>query len=59
MTVNDIWAETNIDDISANMFTIFPNPASGFVKIQTNQILHEVRLMDLQVKTLQIYGVKD
>jgi len=59
MTVNDIWAETNIDDIPPNLFTIFPNPSSGFVNIKTDQIILEVRLMDLQGKTFQIYGVKN
>jgi hypothetical protein len=59
MTVNDLWGETSIDEIYAKLFNIFPNPASGFVNIQTDQIIKEVRLMDLQGKTLQVYSGSD
>jgi hypothetical protein len=59
MTVDDLWGETNIDEISANLFNIFPNPAAGFVNIQSDQFIHEIRLIDLQGKILQVYGVSD
>ncbi|MBW6479398.1 MAG: Ig-like domain-containing protein, partial [Bacteroidales bacterium] len=59
MTVDDLWGETNIDEIFANLFNIYPNPASGFVNIQTDQIIKEIRLMDLQGKTIQVYGESD
>mgnify|MGYP006284732977 CR=1 FL=1 len=57
ISLDDIWGATNVEEMNEERaIRIFPNPASEYLNISSEKLIREIRIMDIQGKTLKIYN---
>lgn len=58
--IHDVWGATNVKDMNDDRaIRIFPNPASEYLNISSEKLIREIKIMDLQGKTLKVYKINN
>ncbi|MFN2396096.1 MAG: Ig-like domain-containing protein, partial [Bacteroidales bacterium] len=60
VTINDVWGITNIDDFNDPAYIkIYPNPATDYINITSERLIHEIKIMDIHGKSLKVYNTSN